>query len=89
MPQAAVEHLKRILYVAIDRKLPVRPTAGVCFATAAPGISESGTAYRMDMVPVSMRAAMTSPHPADEDVLNAIHRHTRISPLPGTLASPV
>lgn len=100
MPHSAVDHLKRIPVVVIDRGIvPGRRTARVHFTTATPGISAPGTAYRMDKVPLRMRPALISPHATDEDILRAIHEavarrrdhavHTRISPLPGTLASPV
>jgi formylmethanofuran dehydrogenase subunit B len=98
MPQAAIDHLQRIPHIVIDRA-NVRPrrTAGVHFTAAAPGISSGGTAYRMDKVPVTLRPALQSPEPSDEDVLLAIHQavvgardsQTSISPLPGTLVSPV
>jgi len=100
MPQPAVDHLNRIPVVVIDRRtMPPRGTARVHFTTAAPGISTPGTAYRMDKVPLTMRPAVHSPHSTDEDVLRGIYGavsrrqdhavHTRSSPLPGTLASPV
>jgi hypothetical protein len=53
----------------------------------------------MDKVPITMRPAVHSPHSTDEDVLRGIYDavsrrrdyavHTRSSPRPGTLASPV
>jgi formylmethanofuran dehydrogenase subunit B len=98
MPQAALNHLERIPHVVIDRaNVAPRRTAGVHFTAAVPGISTPGTAYRMDWMPVSLRPALQSPEPADEDILHAIRhaavdaraRHTSISPLPGTLLSPV
>jgi formylmethanofuran dehydrogenase subunit B len=98
MPQAALDHLARIPHVVIDRaNVAPRRTAGVHFTAAVPGISTPGTAYRMDWMPVSLRPALPSPEPADEDILHAIRHavvdaracHTSISPLPGTLLSPV
>jgi formylmethanofuran dehydrogenase subunit B len=75
MPQAAIDHLDRIPHVVIDRQArSARRTARVHFTTGAPGISTSGTAYRMDKVPLSMRPAVQSRHPTDEDVLRGIHR---------------
>jgi formylmethanofuran dehydrogenase subunit B len=98
MPQAALDHLERIPHVVIDRaNVAPRPSAGVHFTAAVPGISTSGTAYRMDWMPVRLRSALQSPAPDDEEILHAIRhavadaraRHTSISPLPGTLVSPV
>jgi formylmethanofuran dehydrogenase subunit B len=74
MPQAALDHLNRIPHVVIDRKItPASLAAQVHFTTAAPGISSTGTAYRMDKVPIQMRAALESPYGTDEDVLLGIH----------------
>jgi formylmethanofuran dehydrogenase subunit B len=98
MPQAAIDHLERIPHVVIDRTIaPPRRTARVHFTTASPGISTSGTAYRMDKVPLPMRPALRPLQATDEDVLQGIRyavvparpRQTSISPLPGTLESPV
>jgi formylmethanofuran dehydrogenase subunit B len=75
MPRDAVAHLDTIPHVVIDRAgTNRRPTARVQFLTAAPGISASGTAYRMDWVPVSMRAAVSSTAPTDEEVLGRIRQ---------------
>ena len=75
MPEAAVEHLNTIPHVVIDRPGRCRRAkARVQFITALPGINTPGTAYRMDWVPVSMRAPVSSSQPSDEEVLNRI-RH--------------
>jgi formylmethanofuran dehydrogenase subunit B len=75
MPRAAVAHLDTIPHVVIDRAgTSPRPAARVQFITASPGIDAPGTAYRMDWVPVSMRAALRSPRATDEEVLGRI-RH--------------
>jgi formylmethanofuran dehydrogenase subunit B len=98
MPQAAHQHLDRIPHVVIDRaSVAPRSTARVHFTAGAPGISTAGTAYRMDWMPVTLRPALQSPEPSDEEILHAIRhavvdaraRQTSISPLPGTLLSPV
>ena len=98
MPPAALTHLERIPHVVIDRaNITPRHTARVHFTAGVPGISTPGTAYRMDWMPVSLRSALQSPEPTDEEILHAIRhavvdaraRHTSISPLPGTLVSPV
>jgi formylmethanofuran dehydrogenase subunit B len=75
MPRAALDHLERIPHVVIDRaNAPLRRTARVHFTTATPGLSEAGTAYRMDKVPLPMRAAMRTLRATDEDILGGI-RH--------------
>jgi formylmethanofuran dehydrogenase subunit B len=75
MTEAAVEHLETIPYVVIDRAgASPRANARVQFVTASPGIDAPGTAYRMDWVPVSMRAALNSRQATDEEVLGRI-RH--------------
>jgi formylmethanofuran dehydrogenase subunit B len=74
MPRAAIDHLDRIPHIVIDRKItPASLAARVHFTTAAPGISEAGTAYRMDRIPFPLRTALRSPHATDEDVLRGIH----------------
>jgi formylmethanofuran dehydrogenase subunit B len=61
--------------VVIDRAgAGPRANARVQFVTASPGIDTPGTAYRMDWVPVSMRAALNSRQATDEEVLGRI-RH--------------
>jgi len=45
--------------------------------TASPGIDAPGTAYRMDWVPVSMRAAFNSRQATDEEVLGRIRQGVR------------
>ena len=46
----------------------------VHFTTATPGLSEAGSAYRMDKVPLSMRAGLRTLQATDEDILDKI-RH--------------
>jgi len=79
MPEAAVDHLETIPHVVIDRAgATARARARVQFITASPGIDAPGTAYRMDWVPVSMRAAFHSPQTTDEDVLGRIRVGVRL-----------
>ena len=78
MPEAAVEHLETIPHVVIDRAGSApRMNARVQFVTASPGINAPGTAYRMDWVPVSMRAALYSRQATDEEVLGRIRQGVR------------
>jgi formylmethanofuran dehydrogenase subunit B len=73
-PEARAE-LDRIPTILIDppRLEPLwagHPT--VQFTTAIYGVHLPGTAYRMDDVPIPLRAALPSPYPSDADVLRAI-----------------
>lgn len=73
MPRAAIDHLERIPHVRIDRiRERPRPAARIHFTTASPGIDSAGTAYRMDKVPLPIRAALRSTRPTDEEVLRGI-----------------
>ena len=71
----AVAHLRRIPTVILDSP-DVRSAidATVRFRTAIPGIHRAGTAYRMDGVPVPLRAVLPTRYPGDEDVLSALQR---------------
>ncbi|MBL9082696.1 MAG: hypothetical protein JNK76_12860, partial [Planctomycetales bacterium] len=46
--------------------------ADVQFTTAIYGLHRAGTAYRMDEVPIPLRAVVPSPLPSDDEVLDAI-----------------
>jgi len=46
--------------------------AKVAITTASYGISTAGTVYRMDDVPITLRPALPSPYPSDEEVVNMI-----------------
>lgn len=46
--------------------------AQVQFTTAVYGIHREGTAYRMDEVPIPLRAVLHSPLPADHEILDAL-----------------
>jgi formylmethanofuran dehydrogenase subunit B len=75
LPPAAVDSLGRIPTVVLDppgRKTPF--AANVRFHIATPGIHLPGTAYRMDGVPVSLRAVLPSRYPSDAEVLGKIQR---------------
>jgi formylmethanofuran dehydrogenase subunit B len=75
MPRAAIDHLDRIPQIVLDRKItPASRAARVHFTTAAPGISSTGTAYRMDRIPLPLRPALRSAHATDEDILRGIDR---------------
>jgi formylmethanofuran dehydrogenase subunit B len=73
MPQAAIDHLERIPHVVIGRSRECpRRTTRVHFTAASPGIDSTGTAYRMDKVPLPMRPALRSAHATEEAILCGI-----------------
>jgi formylmethanofuran dehydrogenase subunit B len=70
---AARAHLNEIPTIVLDSPVadvPIRPT--VRFTTAIYGIHAAGTAYRMDEVPLPLKAFMTTQFPTDADVLTGI-----------------
>jgi formylmethanofuran dehydrogenase subunit B len=70
---AAVAHLQRIPTVALDYPTVasvIPPT--VRFTTAVYGVHRPGTAYRMDEVPIPLRAFLPTGYPSDGDVLRMI-----------------
>jgi formylmethanofuran dehydrogenase subunit B len=75
LPQASLDHLMRIPTVMLDtagRETALSPT--VRFRTATGGIDLAGTAYRMDGVPVGLRAFLAARFPSDVVILEAIER---------------
>lgn len=76
--QPAREHLAKIPYVALDPKETATiKHATVAITTATYGINTGGTVYRMDDVPIPLRAAFDSPFPGDEEVLKRMERRIR------------
>jgi formylmethanofuran dehydrogenase subunit B len=66
----AVDHLRQIPTVILDPPgVESAVPATVRFRTATPGIHLNGTAYRMDGVPVPLRAVLPSRYPSDQQVL--------------------
>ncbi len=77
-PQGAIDHLRRIPVIVLDPKLThTGKLARVAFTTATYGINVPGTVYRMDDVAISLRAALPSPYPSDEEVLTRIKERVR------------
>jgi formylmethanofuran dehydrogenase subunit B len=73
---AAVAHLRRIPTIALDHptiEKTMPPT--VRFTTAVYGVHRAGTAYRMDDIPIPLRAFLVSEYPTDADVLKRIESH--------------
>jgi len=78
-PQA-IDHLRQIPTVILDPPgvvSAVPPT--VQFRTATPGIHLDGTAYRMDGVPVPLRAVLPTRYPTDQEVLANIQNSETVS----------
>src|SRR5262249_22994774 len=71
--EAAVARLRSLPTVALDHPTQaslVSPT--VRFTTAVPGVHHPGTAYRMDGVPIRLRAILPAAYPTDAEVLGRI-----------------
>jgi formylmethanofuran dehydrogenase subunit B len=74
----AVEKLRRIPTIVLDHPTVasrIEPT--IRFTTAVYGIHRPGTAYRMDGVPIPLRAFLSSAYPSDDEVLRSIVDHLR------------
>jgi formylmethanofuran dehydrogenase subunit B len=70
---AAVAHLRRIPTIVLDyptMQSAVPPT--VQFTTAVYGVHRPGTAYRMDEIPIPLRAILPTKYPTDDEVLKGI-----------------
>ena len=77
-PKPAIEHMKRIPVISLDPKQTITSSlAHVAFTTATYGINTTGTVYRMDDVPITLRKAYDSPFPSDEEILTAIKKRVR------------
>lgn len=77
-PQGAIEHLRRIPVIVLDPKTThTSKLARVAITTATYGINVPGTVYRMDDVAISLRPALPSPYPSDEEVLTRIKERVR------------
>jgi formylmethanofuran dehydrogenase subunit B len=72
-PESALAHLRQIPTVVLDYpevEPLIAPT--VRFTTAIYGMHRPGTAYRMDEVPIPLRAFIRSSYPSDDEVLAAL-----------------
>jgi formylmethanofuran dehydrogenase subunit B len=86
--EAARSFLNEIPTIVLDSpvaEVPIQPT--VQFTTAIYGIHAAGTAYRMDEVPLPLKAFMPSDYPTDAEVLNEIQgsiqkQRTKSAPWP-------
>jgi formylmethanofuran dehydrogenase subunit B len=74
MPQPAIDHLASIPTIVLDPKVThTSQLAKVHFTTAATGVSAPGTVYRMDEIPLTLRPALQSPYPTDQEILKRIN----------------
>ncbi len=70
---AALAHLETIQTMVLDHPTvtsAIAPT--VRFTTAVYGVHHPGTAYRMDEIPIPLRAFLPTQYPTDGDVLDGI-----------------
>ncbi len=75
LSSAAQRHLRNIPVIVLDSPgVQCELSAAVHFTTGIYGIHRAGTAYRMDEVPIPLRAVLSSPLPSDDEVLNAIRQ---------------
>jgi formylmethanofuran dehydrogenase subunit B len=73
--KAAIDHLHKIPVISLDTKQTITSKlAHVAFSTATYGINTTGTVYRMDDVPITLRPAFDSPFPTDEEILTKIKK---------------
>ena len=75
LPPAALEHLRRIPVIVLDSpgEVAVVPAA-VKFTTAVYGVHRTGTAYRMDEVPIPLKVLLPTDYPSDGEVLGELLR---------------
>ncbi len=72
-PHGAAKHLKHIPTILMAPMANcTAEAADVFFPTACYGIDVPGTAYRMDNVPLRLRAVLARERPADEEILSRI-----------------
>jgi formylmethanofuran dehydrogenase subunit B len=70
---AAVANLRSIPTIVLDPPTSEsRTPPTVRFTTAIPGVHLSGTAYRMDEVPIPLRAILPTHYPSDAEVLRQL-----------------
>ena len=72
-PATALEHLRKIPVVMIDSaENCTSEMADVVIPVAAAGIAATGTVYRLDNVPLSLKKLIDSPYCSDEKVLDML-----------------
>lgn len=72
-PESAQAHLRRIPTILLDApSVEIAWTPTLRFSTATYGVHLPGTAYRMDDVPIPLRAILPTVFPSDSKVLRTI-----------------
>jgi formylmethanofuran dehydrogenase subunit B len=81
---AARKTLEDVPTIALDPPYQEHPTfrPTVLFRTAVYGVHAPGTAYRMDEIPIPLKAFLSTTLPRDEDVLNDLLLSLRKQELP-------
>jgi formylmethanofuran dehydrogenase subunit B len=75
LSEKATAHLRRIPTIVLDHPtIESRILPGVRITTAVYGVHRKGTAYRMDGVPIPLRAFLPTDYPTDSEVLQMIER---------------
>jgi formylmethanofuran dehydrogenase subunit B len=75
---AALAHLRQIPVISLDYPtVETAVPATIRFTTAVYGVHRTGTAYRMDEIPVPLRAFLPTHYPSDADVLQGIENRIR------------
>jgi formylmethanofuran dehydrogenase subunit B len=73
LPPRAADNLRRIPVIVVDpRSTETAAAARVAFGTAAGGVQREGTIHRMDGVPLTLHAPLSSERAGDAEVLAAI-----------------
>jgi formylmethanofuran dehydrogenase subunit B len=76
----AITELSRIPTIVLDPPEAEPPfSPSVSFTTSTYGIHQPGTAYRMDEIPIPLRAALPTAYPTDEQILTDLERAVRRS----------
>ena len=87
-PRAAA-HLATIPTIVLDPPHAGRPiSATVQFTTSIYGIHEPGTAYRMDEIPIPLRAVLPRSYPNDAEILGRIERMLASEPAASIRRNP-
>jgi formylmethanofuran dehydrogenase subunit B len=75
LSSAAQAHLREIPTIVLDYpNVESILSPAVHFTTAIYGIHRPGTAYRMDEIPIPLRAFLPSEYPSDDEVLQGIQK---------------
>ncbi len=75
LSQAAMQRVEQIPTIVLDNPgAGCLVTPAVRFTTAVYGVNTHGTAYRMDEVPIPLKAILPSPYPTDHQVLARLAR---------------